>query len=129
MYRLIADVESYPLFLPWCGSASVRERTPEGEVATIEVARGPLRSRFTTRNRMDEARGIQMDLVEGPFERLRGRWTFVALADSGCKVSLEMDFEFSSALVERAIVPVFNEITGDMVDAFCRRARSVYGSR
>lgn len=129
MYALVADIESYPRFLPWCGSAVVRQRLNLEEIATLEIVRGVIRLSLTTRNRMRKAEGIDIDLVEGPFERLRGRWRFAPLAEQGCKVSLEIEFEFASSMVRASIGPVFNDVASDMVDAFCRRAVMVYGER
>lgn len=99
------------------------------QVATIDIARGPLKQSFTTRNRLLSDQSIDMGLVEGPFRMLKGRWRFDHFESHGCKVSLYMEFEFGGRLVQRAIGPLFNEIAGQMVDAFCARAEKVYGRR
>ena len=70
-----------------------------------------------------------MDLVEGPFRTLKGQWRFDHLDANGCKVSLSMEFEFGGRLVQGAIGPLFSEMAGQMVDAFCVRAEKVYGRR
>jgi ribosome-associated toxin RatA of RatAB toxin-antitoxin module len=129
MFDLVADIESYPSFLPWCRGAHV---VPHGDCeveATLEIAKGPLRKSFTTRNRLHPGRRIDLQLVAGPFRHLEGHWVFEDLGDSGARVSLELDFDVGGALLRRTLGPVFNEIAGTMVDAFCRRARSVYGAR
>jgi len=126
MYRLVTDVESYPCFLPWCRAAAVHEQSEQHQTATIELARGPLRIRFTTYNRLHQARGIDMRLVSGPFKRLTGRWRFTPLDEGGCEVSLEMDFELSGSLVRMALGRLFHDMANDMVDAFCRRARTLH---
>ena len=129
MFRLVADVERYPRFLPWCRSATVHARTPTVVTASLEVARGPFRKSFTTRNRMVEAERIDIELVDGPFSHLDGRWSFDELAAQGCKVGFEMRFEISNRVLARVLAPLFEEIAGTMVDGFCRRAHQVYGSR
>ena len=129
MFRLVADVERYPRFLPWCRSATVHARTPTVVTASLEVARGPFRKSFTTRNRMVEAERIDIELVDGPFSHLDGRWSFDELAAQGCKVGFEMRFEISNRVLARVLAPLFEEIAGTMVDGFCQRAHQVYGSR
>ena len=127
MFGLVADVERYPRFLPWCRSATVHARTPTEVTASLEIARGPIRKSFTTRNRMAAPERIDIELVEGPFSHLDGRWSFDGTEAGGCRVELDMRFEISSRVLGRALAPVFEEIAGTMVDAFCRRARQVYG--
>lgn len=129
MFALVADVESYPRFLPWCSRATVHARDGDAIRASIEMARGPVRKTFTTRNTMTEGRQICVDLVDGPFRRLRGEWRFEPLRDSGCRVSLDLEFEFSNRLVQGVIGPLFNEIANSLVDAFCKRAVSLYDGR
>lgn len=128
MFDLVADVESYPRFLPWCRDARVVRRTQHEVEATLEIAKGPLRKSFTTCNTMCPDRRIDLRLVQGPFRHLQGHWVFEDLGDAGAKVSLELEFEIGGALLRRTLGPVFGEIANTLVDAFCRRARSVYGS-
>ena len=129
MFRLVADIERYPRFLPWCRSATVHARTPMAVTASLEIARGPFRRSFTTRNRMVDAERIDIELVDGPFSHLDGRWSFDETAVRGCKVGFEMEFEISNRMLARVLAPLFEEIARTMVDAFCRRAHQVYGSR
>ena len=129
MFGLVADIERYPRFLPWCRSATVHARTPTEVTASLEIARGPFRKSFTTRNRMLDPARIDIELVDGPFSRLDGRWSFDATAARSCKVGFEMRFEISNRALARVLAPVFEEIAKTMVDAFSRRARQVYGAR
>lgn len=126
MYALVADVERYPSFLPWCRSASCRPAGEDAVIASIEMARGPLRKRFTTRNRLYPPERIHLDLVDGPFRRLTGDWRFIAREPDGCRVELLLEFEFGSRLLEAVVGPLFNEIANSLVDAFCRRAHQQY---
>lgn len=126
MYALVDDVPSYPQFLPWCNGAEEHRRTDAQVHATIRIAKGPIRKAFSTINRLTPGQCIELSLVDGPFRRLEGSWGFAPLGDEGCKVSLELDFEFSSRILTATIGPVFNEIANSMVAAFCQRARAVY---
>lgn len=129
MYQLVADVETYPDFLPWCRKARIRQ-TGDNEVeACLEIARGPVRKTFTTRNRLREGSAISMNLVDGPFRHLQGQWSFTPLGDSGSKVELHLEFDFSSKLLRSTVGPVFSYIAETMVSAFCKRAHEIYGER
>jgi ribosome-associated toxin RatA of RatAB toxin-antitoxin module len=127
MYALVADLEAYPQFLPWCRGIAVHERGEDRVRATLEIARGPLHHAFTTENRLERDRSIEMRLVSGPFRHLHGCWRFEPLGARGAKVSLEMDFDFSSRLLEMTLGPVFNDVSRKLVDAFRNRAVQVYG--
>ncbi len=130
MFGLVDDVEAYPSFLPWCRQARVLGRTEDEVRATIELAKGSVRKAFTTCNRLQKDKMIEMRLVEGPFKHLEGFWRFDPLADgTSSKVSLDLEFEFSGKLLALAIGPVLNPIANTLVDAFVRRAREVYGAR
>lgn len=127
MYALVDDVESYPQFLPWCSGARVLSRTDDEVRAVLELARGNMRKSFTTCNRLQKNKMIELRLLEGPFRHLEGFWRFTPLSDSTCKVSLDMDFEFSNKLSGLIFGPLFNQIANTLVDAFCKRALDVYG--
>lgn len=127
MFDLVQDVESYPEFLPWCRRASVDESGGTRMLATLEIAKGPLRKSFTTENRIQAPERIDIALVKGPFRSLDGTWTFQDLEGDGARVSLEMRFEMAGALLGRTLAPIFSEIASTLVDAFCQRARALYG--
>lgn len=130
MFALVDDIESYPQFLPWCRSTKVLSRDEDEVYATIELARGALHKSFTTHNRMQKNKIIEMRLVEGPFHHLEGFWRFDSINNSeGCRVSLAMEFEFSNRLIGLALGPIFSEIANTLVDSFCEYARKHYGQR
>ncbi len=129
MYALVADIESYGKFLPWCGGTRILSRDEDSVTAAVIIAYGGIHKTFTTANRMQTDKMIEMRLVEGPFKHLLGYWRFLALDARACKVSLDMEFEFSNAILSLTIGPVFNRIANDLVDGFCRRAESFYGKR
>jgi ribosome-associated toxin RatA of RatAB toxin-antitoxin module len=129
MFALVNDIEAYPQFLPWCRSARVHSRDEDEVRATLELARGAIQKSFTTCNRLQKDKMIEVRLVEGPFQRLEGFWRFDALREDASKVSLDLEFEFSSRLVGFALGPVFNQIANTLVDSFKVRAVQVYGRR
>jgi ribosome-associated toxin RatA of RatAB toxin-antitoxin module len=129
MYNLVNDIETYPQFLPWCRSTRVVLCGEDELRATIEMAKGAVHKTFTTSNRMQKYKMIDIRLLEGPFQHLEGYWRFEPLRADACKVSLDMEFEFSNALLRKVVEPVFKQIANSLVDAFCKRAVDLYGRR
>lgn len=129
MYRLVNDVSAYPEFLPGCVDASILTHEQDRMRASVVVSKAGIKQQFTTDNSLVNGQSIGMNLVDGPFKHLRGGWTFLALDDQACKVSLDLQFEFSSKLVEVAFGRIFNELVGSMVKSFSERAKVVYGVR
>jgi len=127
MFALVADVEAYPEFLPWCGGARLLSKDEDTMTASIEIAYGGIRKTFTTRNRFQPGKMMELRLVEGPFKHLHGYWLFQALDEHACKVSFDIEFEFSNRLVKMALGPIFETIASELVDQFHRRARALYG--
>jgi len=128
MFELVNDVEAYPEFLPWCKAASVSELGEQDREASLEFSRAGLHRRFTTRNHLDPAHRIRMELVNGPFRVLEGSWRFQPLGEAGSKVILDLRFEFASRLLEAVFAPVFAEVMNSLVDAFVTRARELHNA-
>lgn len=127
MFDLVADVDSYRDFLPWCNDSRVLSRDEDVMEACILISKAGVERSFTTRNRLQAGKMMEMRLVEGPFRHLEGFWRFHPLREDACKVSLDLDFEFSNKMVTLAFGKVFTQIANAMVDAFVKRAREVYG--
>jgi ribosome-associated toxin RatA of RatAB toxin-antitoxin module len=123
MYRLVNDIERYPEFLPWCTAARVDSRKEGEVVATLTIKRGPLHAEFTTRNLLEPDQRVLMQFVSGPFRVLEGLWTFTALGELGCRVELEMRFEFANRVAGTLFEPLFENTAASLVDAFVKRAR------
>jgi len=127
MYALVADVDAYPQFLPWCSGTEVKKLDPHRAAATLHVNYHGLRLHFTTENQMDEGALIDMTLVNGPFKHLDGYWRFVALSEQACKIEFQLSYELSGKLVEKIAGPVFNHIANTLVEVFVKRAAVLYG--
>lgn len=126
VYGLVADVERYPEFLPWCTAARILTQSDEEVTVTLGLSSGLARGSFTTRNRLVPERSVEMRLVEGPFSMLEGRWEFAPIQDAGTRAELLMRFETRGFLSGIALGPAFEHACNQMVDAFARRARQVY---
>lgn len=127
MYDLVNDIVAYPEFVPDCAAAKILEQNENEVTASLQISKGGLSKWFTTKNSMLSDNRVQMELVDGPFKKLTGGWQFSVLDDNACKITLSLDFEFSSKLIEMAFGKIFNEVANNMVAAFTSRAKQVYG--
>ncbi|MCI2807589.1 type II toxin-antitoxin system RatA family toxin [Eoetvoesiella caeni] len=126
MFDLVADVEKYPEFMPWCGGASVQSQDEHGMQASITISIAGIRQTFTTRNEHQYPSQITFHLVDGPFSALTGKWQFQELAEDACKVVYTMEYAFSSRALEMVVGPVFNRIASSFIDSFTQRAQACY---
>jgi ribosome-associated toxin RatA of RatAB toxin-antitoxin module len=126
MFNLVDCVENYPAFLPWCGGASVVKVDEDRVHATVHINYHHIKQSFTTENRRTPPHQIDMTLQDGPFRHLDGRWRFIPLSESACKIEFRLNYEFSNRLLEKLVGPVFHFIANSFVDAFIHRAEKVY---
>jgi ribosome-associated toxin RatA of RatAB toxin-antitoxin module len=127
MFALVRDVAAYPQFLPWCPSTAVRPRQETDVIeARVDIAYLGVRSHFTTRNAHHYPDSIELALVDGPFRDLHGQWRFHALGDSGCKVTLVLQYRFAAGMLGRVVAPVFEKVANSLIDAFASRAQQLY---
>lgn len=129
MFALVDDINAYQEFLPWCSNSEVLSREGDEVRGRLSLSKSGIEKSFTTCNRAQKNKMIEMRLEEGPFHHLEGFWRFNALAEDACKISLDLEFEFSNKLLGLTFGPVFNQIASTLVDAFCKRAADVYGKR
>jgi coenzyme Q-binding protein COQ10 len=127
LFGLVADIERYPEFLPWCVGARIKERRPDLVVADLIIGFRMFRERFTSRVSLDPPSRIDVAYSEGPFRYLNNHWTFSPVP-GGCRVGFFVDFEFRSRLLQRLIEVLFGEAVRRMVGAFENRARKLYGT-
>jgi ribosome-associated toxin RatA of RatAB toxin-antitoxin module len=122
MFALVNDIEAYPRRFDWCDSAQVLEADESHVIARLDLGFGALRTWFTTENTLSPPHHIDMQLRDGPFRKLSGRWQFHALDESACKVTLTLDFEPQSRLLAPALALGFQGLADRMVDDFVRIA-------
>jgi ribosome-associated toxin RatA of RatAB toxin-antitoxin module len=122
MFDLVNDVASYPSYMEGCVGAKVFERADDYMLARLELKKGGVGHSFITRNELIRPSSIEMNLQEGPFQSLKGIWQFKPLTDQACKVSFNLDFEFSNKGIELAGGKLFASVANNLVDSLCRRA-------
>ncbi|GAW34927.1 ribosome association toxin RatA [Roseovarius sp. A-2] len=132
MYALVADVASYPQFLPWTAAARVRKVTPQADgsdlmEADLVISFKVFRERFGSRVMLwPEDRRIETEYLDGPFKHMRSNWGFRDV-DGGCEVNFDVDFAFKNRLLQSAAELFFYEAMKRVVRAFEERADTLYG--
>ncbi|KGP62476.1 ribosome association toxin RatA [Legionella norrlandica] len=127
MYGLVNDVERYSEFLPYCAGSKILHRDEDEVQATLIISAAGMSKSFTTRNRLQANKMIEIRLVDGPFSHLEGFWRFDEMDNKGCKISFDLEFEFAGKIFSMLLGPIFDQVTDKMVDAFCERAEAIYG--
>ncbi len=132
MYAVVADIERYPEFLPWCSRLRVQNRERDGAIdivtAEMVVSYKAFRERYTSRVTLNPSkRTIDAVHVEGPFKTLDSSWRFVAL-EKGCEVNFSIEFAFRSALLSGIANVAFGYVAARMTESFIRRAEGLYSA-
>lgn len=127
MYDLVNDVDAYPEYMKGCVAAEVLSRDENSLTGKLTLSKGGLQHSFTTLNRMDPGKRIDMELVEGPFRSFNAQWNFVPLSDAACKVSLDMDFVLNTGFFDFALESLFSSTAQGQIDSIVKQAAKVYG--
>ena len=128
MYSLVADVERYPEFLPWCKGSRIKKEDGHEVIAELTVGFGVIEAAFTTRNRYRPGKKIRMDLVEGPFEQLEGIWQCRSINRQKSRMMLDSHFQFADRKLEALFDSAFKKAMEQLLKAFKARAKALYGT-
>ena len=133
MFAVVADVERYPEFLPWCSKITVSKREEKGRIHILEtkmaVAYRGLSESYVSRVTLDqEAHTIDAVHIEGPFRQLDTHWRFVPKGEE-CEIHFSIDFAFRSAILSAVANVAFGLVAQRMAEAFSKRADALYGSK
>ncbi|SHI32367.1 type II toxin-antitoxin system RatA family toxin [Wenxinia saemankumensis] len=131
MYDLVADVPSYPRFLPWTAAARIRSREEKADheemLADLVISFKVFRESFGSKVLLyPQEKRIDTSYIDGPFRYMDSRWQFRDV-EGGCEVQFHVDFEFKSRLLQGAANMFFMEAMSRIVRAFERRAAELYG--
>ncbi|MGE0062995.1 MAG: type II toxin-antitoxin system RatA family toxin [Xanthobacteraceae bacterium] len=133
MFDLVADVETYPEFVPLCSALKVRSRTPKEDgvevlVADMTVAYKMVRETFTSRVTLDRPNlTILVEYLNGPFSRLQNRWTFRPAGEAACDIEFFIDYEFKSRVLAMLMGAMFDTAFRKFATAFEQRADKIHG--
>lgn len=126
MFDLVNDVDAYPQRFAWCAGAQVLQRESATILARLDLRIAGTTQSFSTRNTLTPPHRIAMQLADGPFRHLAGNWDFTALGDTGCKIALALDFEYSGRMLAPLLRAGFQKLADRMVDEFCAEAERSY---
>jgi coenzyme Q-binding protein COQ10 len=135
MFDLVADVESYPEFVPLCRDLKVRQRNPTGEgveivVADMTVSFQLVRQTFRSRVTLDKPNlEILVEYLQGPFSHMQNRWSFKPAGEGACEVEFVIDYEFRSRTLALLMGSMFDLAFRRFAAAFEARADQVYGRK
>ena len=129
MYVLVNDIESYPVFLPWCTAAKILTHQEENLTATLSLTLGKIKQSFTTENTMQDGSRIEIQLIDGPFKYLSGCWKFNQEDEQSCHIQLHMNFEFKNKILKHTLGKAFYKVMDSLVESFVQRAQQIYGYR
>lgn len=127
MYQLVADIEKYPQFLPWCVALRVKSREQNLLIADMMIGFKMIREKFTSRVTLTPGKRVDVVYEDGPFKYLNNHWIFEAHGEDACEIDFFVDFEFKSKILQKVMGAVFNEAVQLMVNAFEKRAKKLYG--
>ena len=127
LFDMVADVEKYPHFLPWCRAARVMERKDNEFLGELIISFAHITESYTSKVTLNPEAGIiDVAMVKGLFEYLTNHWKFTA-SEGGTIIDFALDFKFRSKILEKLIGGLFGKATAKMVDAFNKRAADLYG--
>jgi coenzyme Q-binding protein COQ10 len=135
MFDLVADVESYPEFVPLCKDLKIRQRSPAGEgveivIADMTVSFKLVRESFRSRVTVDRPKlQILVEYLQGPFSHMQNRWTFKPLGENECQIEFFIDYEFRSRTLGLLMGGMFDVAFRRFAAAFEARADKVYGRK
>ena len=129
MFDLVAEVERYPEFLPWCIGARILRRENNVLYADLVIGWKILREKFTSKVVLGAPNEVHFEYMNGPLKFLHGHWRFTPEESGKTRVDFEVDFEFKSRTLSMVMGGVFSELVHRMVGAYEARARQLYGPR
>lgn len=125
LFALVADVEKYPQFLPWCRAARVTERQEHTFLGELIISFAHMSESYVSRITLTPYSAIDVVMVRGPFEHLTNSWRFTP-EHGGTRIDFTLDFQFRSKILEKLMGGLFAKATARMVDAFSARADTLY---
>ena len=129
LFELVAAVERYPEFLPWCKAARILRRGGQGLTADLVISYKVFSEKFRSEVTLDRPQRIEVRYLSGPLSHLRNRWEFRPKGKGSCELSFDVEFDFRTSLLSTAMEMFFDKALMKMVAAFEARAAQLYGSQ
>lgn len=127
LFDLVADIEKYPEFLPWCLDAHILSREENSLLADLTLGYSFFRETFQSKVHLTPKIRIDVEYVRGPFHFLNNHWVFKENLNGGTDIEFFIDFQFHNHLFQGMIQKVFESAFDQMLGAFEKRAEKIYG--
>ncbi len=127
MFDLVAAVDVYPEFLPWCLASRITKREGDVFYADLIIGYKMIREKFGSRVTALRPDHIHVEYLSGPMKYLSNHWRFLPEPDGGCIIDFYVEFEFKNPVLQKLIAMFFEEAVKRMVGAFEARAKALYG--
>tara|TARA_B100001113_G_scaffold12352_1_gene9625 strand:- start:4840 stop:5277 length:438 start_codon:yes stop_codon:yes gene_type:complete len=122
IFDLINNIEKYPEYLPWCTRTEVEYESENIVNGKIFISKSFIKWDFSTKNVIEKNKSISLSLIDGPFDELNGKWSFISIDKNNTKVSLEINYKFKNSLIELSIEPIFTTIMNSILQSFISQA-------
>lgn len=127
MFELVAGIDRYPEFLPWCKAARILDKGENKITADLIIGYKMFQETFRSLVLLDRPRAIVVKYQSGPLSHLSNQWGFAVARDGGCDLSFDVNFDFRSPLLGAVMAAFFDKALVKMVAAFELRALELYG--
>tara|TARA_B100000900_G_scaffold353125_1_gene321087 strand:- start:479 stop:916 length:438 start_codon:yes stop_codon:yes gene_type:complete len=122
IFNLINNIDKYPDYLPWCVKTEVEHESKNIINGKIFISKSFIKWSFSTKNTIEKNKSINLSLIDGPFEELNGKWSFIPIDKNNTKVSLDINYKFKNSLIELSIEPIFTSIMNSILQSFISQA-------
>ncbi len=129
LFELVADVEKYSAFLPWCQACRISKREENMIYADLIIGYKMVQEKFTSKVTLTKPDEIHVEYIKGPMKHLSNHWKFIPEPDNSCTIDFFLDFEFKNKIFQNLIGVFFEKALRKMVSAFEARAKDLYGDQ
>ena len=129
MYKLVADIERYPEFLPWCLACRIRERQENKILADVVIGYKFFREQYSSQVTFTPFKRVDVKNEKGPLRYLNNHWVFKEIDENSCEIDFYVDFSFTNSFFQQAIELFFNKAVTVMINSFEKRAEELYGEK
>ncbi len=127
LFDLVAAVDLYPQFLPWCLASRITKRDGNVFYADLIIGYKMVREKFGSKVTALRPDHIHVEYLSGPMKYLSNHWRFLPEKDGSCTIDFYVDFEFKNIVLQNLMGVFFDKAVSKMVQAFEDRAKDLYG--
>lgn len=124
LFELVANIESYPEFLPACQEAKIIERGEDYIIASLLIGYGLIKENFVSHVKLNKKEGkILASLKDGALKHLTCEWDF-SPQNQGTIIKCELELKFHSGLLKQIATPLLGLAIKKLMESFIQRAEA-----